>query len=338
MNRTPEHFSMSFGDHLEELRVRLLIVLLAPAVLFIPGMIFGKAILRWLTEPVYHALNAEGLPARLQALTPVEPFLTYLKVALLSAVVCSAPVLIWQIWKFIEPGLYRHERRFVYLLIPMSIILTALGILFMYYIMLPLSLRMLVRFGNGMNLVPASAMVEPYEPVDENGEPIVLPEVVFPTMPELSYIPPGMETGQFFYHTELKQLILMGENQTLVGLDTRPMNTSFTQEYRLKDFLSFIFTLILAFSIAFQLPLVILLLGWVGMVSIDQLKYGRRYAVLGVFVFGAILTPPDVISQIFLAVPLYMLYEVSIILLKVVPIRRLSERGTSEWDTLPDDS
>ncbi|MBL1217298.1 MAG: preprotein translocase subunit TatC [Planctomycetes bacterium] len=348
MTQKPRTNSMSFGEHLEELRFRLILALICPLVLAIPGMIFGKHILAWLARPVYKALENEGLPARMQALTPVEAFVAYIKVALISAVVCSAPLLVYQLWKFIEPGLYKHERRFVYLLIPMSTVLTFLGIAFLYYIMLPLSLRMLIRFGNALDLGPTAVLIEPAvadgaegseEGTVEQGQPppeAVVPgeppteedppaqALALPEIPVLEIAPATMAPGEIFYHEQRRQLIMMQGDGTLVVIDTRPVGTSFTQEYRLKDYLSFIFSLILAFGIAFQLPLVMLLLGWVGIVQIDQLRHGRRYAVMAVFVAGAMLTPPDVVSQLALAIPLYALYEVSIILLRVIPLRTMT--------------
>lgn len=338
--------TMSFGDHLEELRIRVLYSLLAPIILFFPGMLFGKPILRWLTLPVLDAMRAEGLPPRLQTLAPIEAFVAYLKVAFLLAILCSAPVIIWQIWKFIAPGLYNYERRVVYLLIPMSVILTASGVFFLYYIIMPLTLQMLIRFGNRMDLVAVPALIEEGDtPAAEdvtadNRENTISTEnsdnnnvlkklLPLVDVPRLDHLPANFQPGEIFYHTKLKQLILkLDDNQPLVVIDTRPINTSFTQEYRLKDYLSFIFSLMLAFGLAFQLPLVILLLGWVGLVTVTQLQKGRKYAILGVFVVGAILTPPDVLSQVSLAIPLYLLYEGSIILLKYLPFNRLVQSGS----------
>lgn len=357
MARKLQSLTMSFGEHLEELRMRLIMALIAPLILAIPGLLFGKHLLAWLARPVYRALENEGMPARMQAITPVETFVAYIKVALIAAFVCSAPVIIYQLWKFIEPGLYRHERRFVYLLIPMSTVLTVLGIAFMYYIMLPLSLRMLIRFGNALDLGPTAELVSPaqrddspdgkdlgqYDPdagrqsetppgqaldsADLEANRNALP---FVKIPVLNQAPPTMSPGEIFYHAQRRQLIMMQDDGKVVAVDTRPVGTSFTQEYRLKDYLSFIFSLILAFGIAFQLPLVMLLLGWVGMVDIAQLRKGRRYALFGVFVAGAVLTPPDVISQLALAIPLYALYELSIILLRILPLRRLAAESPAE--------
>ena len=141
------HGMMSFGDHLEELRRRLVFAVALPFPLAILLFFVASTLREILTQPALRAMTANGLPARMQALGPAEVLTTDLKLSLIGALVLSAPWILWQAWKFIEPGLYREEKRFVHVLIPGSAILTISGIAFLYWVMLPLMLQVLIAFG-----------------------------------------------------------------------------------------------------------------------------------------------------------------------------------------------
>jgi sec-independent protein translocase protein TatC len=403
MNHKPDLYKMSFGDHLEELRSRIMKALVAPLILLFPALYFGDTILAWLIRPVYDALAASDMPQRLQVLGPTEAFVAYFKVAIIAALVCTGPIIVWQAWKFVSPGLYMREKRFAYLLIPMSMVLTIVGVLFLYYVVLPLSLAMLIKFGQGITLgSPPPGMVQQIDPdqsqtatddgsaggaqpgatgqdqqgdgqaggdsgqdsdtsnadpgtsgdesrdgnaqaAGEEGEEAVEPEPepeidvsTLPYIPELKKIPDGLQPGQMFYYAPTKQLIVVRKNGDLLAADFRPIVSPFSQEFQLKTYINLVFILTLAFAIAFQLPLVILLLGWAGFVDVPQLRRVRKYALFAIVIFGAMLTPPDVISQISLAIPLYLLYEGSIILLQILPVSRVA--GTeSEREPMDDE-
>ncbi len=330
---------MPFGDHLEELRARLIRALIAPVLVAIPCLIFGKYILQIMLRPVQEALALEHLPSQLQALSPVEPFISYIKISVVAAIVVSAPIILYQLWRFVSPGLHAHEKRFARLLVPFSAILMIVGIVFLYTVVLPLSLQMLIRFGKALDMGPREALVQPVTTpqVDENGNPIVetdpnpeqgteipsdpdadadLPAI--PTIPMLDHQPADFAPGQIYFDTRLNQTRLMLPNGEILGSDFKS-DTGLSQQYQLKTYLNLVLGLTLAFSIAFQLPLVLLLLGWVGIVNVKFLRTNRKYAFLLVFVAGAMLTPPDVISQIALGIPLYMLYELGILLLIFFP-------------------
>lgn len=314
MEPHPEHFTMSFGDHLDELRSRLIKALIAPVILFFPALAICKYVLKILTRPVYDALGDANLPQLLQVLSPVEAIIAYFKAAFIVAILFSAPLIVLQLWKFIAPGLYKHEQRFVHLLIPSSVVLTIIGAAFLYFAVLPVSLRVLILFGQKMDINPKSTFVEPGP-----DDPPLPPPMEFPIVDAL---PPGMEAGQAYFVRPRNQLALILEDELVLWFDARA-DSQMAQQFQLKTYINFVFILVLAFSVAFQLPLVILLLGWVGLVDVPMLRKGRRYALFGVVITAAMLTPPDVTSQLTLAVPLYCLYEISIILLMVVPMKRL---------------
>ena len=131
---------MSFGDHLDELRHRLILSLAVPLPLMILLFPFADELRAILCAPVFEALTASGLPAQLQAMSPAETLGTNLKLSVIFALVFTGPWILWQAWKFIQPGLYNQERHFVHLLLPGSAILTVSGLALLYYVMLPLML------------------------------------------------------------------------------------------------------------------------------------------------------------------------------------------------------
>ncbi len=333
---------MSFGDHLEELRRRVLWALAAPIPLSVVVFVFKKPLIEWLSIPLMRVLEANELPRRMLVLGPAEALMTAIKLSLIGAVVLSAPWILLQGWKFIKPGLYQHERRFVHFLLPGSAILTAAGVALLYYIMLPLMLMVLVKFGTGLLTTPGDAPQDPrvlstLESLDavpirinpptsaEPGE--TKPGDAWLTWPELELyvaVPRNKETDTTNPQTG-------GDAQTNVEIIHVPGRPLISQEFRLGAYLDFVMLLILAISIAFQMPLVILLLGWVGIVRIETLRTKRRYALFICGVIAAVITPADALSMLMMLVPLYGLYELGIILLVLAPAQAVAEGSVLSW-------
>lgn len=327
LNPTPEPEEahrgiMSFGDHLEELRFRLILCLVVPLPLAIVLFAFASGIRNFLTEPALRAMAANGLPARMQALGPAEVLTTDLKLSLVGAIVLSAPWILWQAWKFIEPGLYLNERRFIHLLIPGSAGLTLAGLGFLYFVMLPLMLQVLISFGVPG---PTDAFGIPdgqdrIERIETSGA------ALFPIRTEP---PANPAPGEVWINPETSELVMVvpvRDDEERFELLSTSLNRAGTiaQEFRLGEYIGFVLTLALAVAIAFQMPLVILLLGWVGLADRRFLQRNRRYALLICALLGAILTPADVLSMILLLIPLYLLYEVGILLLRFAPADRVA--------------
>jgi sec-independent protein translocase protein TatC len=216
-------------DHLAELRTRLFRLILGWAVGTVVCWSFKERIFGTLLEPARAALGADG---RLQAIAPTEIFFTYLKSALLGGFFLALPVVFWQIWAFVAPGLYANEKRAVVPFVVISTLLFGGGAIFGYTIVFPIIFSFFTTFD--------SAFVE--------------------------------------------------------------------SAWTMREVFSLTTRLFLAFGIAFELPVFVFFLSISGVVTARQLLAGTPYAVLAVFVTAAMITPPDVVSQVFLAMPMLVLY------------------------------
>ncbi|OQX22693.1 MAG: twin arginine-targeting protein translocase TatC [Desulfobacteraceae bacterium IS3] len=231
---TNEEEKLPFLAHLEELRQRLIVCSIAILIGFCIAYGFKEQLFRILMHPLIAAM---GKGEKLIFTGLAEAFFTYLKVAFLGGLMLSSPVIIYEFWMFVAPGLYAEERRLMLPVVFLSSFFFIGGALFGYFIVFPLGFEFFLAFA------------------DENIQ----------AMPSM------------------------------------------------KEYLSFSATMLLAFGVVFELPLVIIFLARLGVVSVEFLRKNRKYAILLIFIVAAILTPPDVISQIMMAIPLMILYEVSIV-------------------------
>lgn len=233
--------------HLVELRKRLIWVIVAMIVGTAASFGFVNEIYGFLVTPLAEAMGQND-NQRLIATALTEPFFVYLKVAFFAGVFLTFPFLLYQIWRFIAPGLYKNEKSaFLPFMVATPVLFFAGGVV-VYYVLMPMAWAFFLGF-----------------------------------------------------QTEASETVLAIELEQKVG-----------------DYLDLIMTLIFAFGICFQLPVLLTLLGKAGLISAQSLASKRKYAIIIAFVVAAFLTPADVLSMFALAVPLLVLYEISILLVRYV--------------------
>ena len=221
---------MPFLEHLEELRQRLLKAILSVVLFTIGSYFISKQLMKILVSPY------PNKDEKLIFLAPTENFMVHIKVALFAGIILSLPVIFYQLWKFVAPGLYKKEQKYVPMIVFFSTFSFMVGALFCYFIIIPYGLNFLLNF-----------------------------------------------------NTE-----------------------QFEASIQIKEYLKFVTLLILVFGVIFELPLLSFFITKMGIVTPEFLRTKRRYGIVTIFIFAAVLTPPDVFTQVCLAGPLILLYEISI--------------------------
>ncbi len=320
---------MSFGDHLEDLRKRVFYAMLGILPLFAGAFALGRPLLQLLIEPARRELTRAGQGAQLLATGPFETFGAVMQISFIVTILVGAPWILYQLWLFISPGLYRHERRIVHLLLPFSGLLTLCSVVFLYYAILPVILAFFIGFGaqvSGEERVPVA-------PVPEG--------IVIPTIPILHADPPDPRPGMMWVNdAQGQQRVCVGidrKGEPVIKVITLTANIGIAQQYRISEYIRTILNMGLAFGIAFQTPVVVVMLGWVGILDPRAMKRFRKHAIAISAVLGAVLTPADPVSMMLLAVPLYLLYELGLFILRVMPIERVIGTGPTHANPMGQD-
>ena len=222
-----------FLDHIIELRARILRGLLAVAVLFLPFYFFANELWSFVAEPLMAHLPEGG---QMIATEPASPFFAPFKLAIVTAIFAGIPFLLHQLWAFVSPGLYLHEKKFAWPLLISSVLLFYCGVAFAHFLVFPL----VFQFMAGVTPVGVTMMTD------------------------------------------------------------------------ISRYLDFILKMFFAFGFAFEIPVATLLLAWSGLSTAEAMAAKRPYVIVGCFVVGMLLTPPDVISQLLLALPTWVLFELGV--------------------------
>ena len=306
---------MPLGDHLDELRYRIILSLLAVVVATVLCFVWTDRVIAFLIRPAIVVFQRYNMEPSLLSLSPPDAFLVYIKMSILCGVILASPIVIWQVWMFVSSGLYERERRVARRSILPSIALFATGVLFMFFIVLPLVLNFFAQFSRGFQAPEGkySWFERQLFGVEEVSD---LPEDFIPqSIPVLQNDPKEPAPGTIWFNESIDQLKLVkpsGEVVVFRGTAARNLS-SVTNQYSIDYYVSFVLRLALAFGIAFQMPIVVLALALSGLVSLVQFRKARRYVILGLVIVAAVLTPPDVVSQILLAIPMLVLYEAGIL-------------------------
>ncbi|MFN4306375.1 twin-arginine translocase subunit TatC [Sulfurihydrogenibium azorense] len=228
-------------EHLAELRTRLIRIVLA----LIIGTVIAFTKANYIFELLKQPLLKVNPNLKLYFLSPTEPFFTAFKISFLAGFILVSPFVFYQIWKFIEPALYEHEKKLAVPFVFFTTLFFAIGCLFSFYLVLPIAIGFFINFGN----------------------------------------------------------IQLGAEAI----------------FSVKEYISFVLRMILAFGLTFELPVVLSLLARLGLVTPEFLQKIRPYFIVIAFIVAAVLTPtPDVFSQLMLAIPLILFYEISIIIAKIL--------------------
>jgi Sec-independent protein secretion pathway component TatC len=248
---------------------------------------------------------------------------------------------LYQIWRFVGVGLYPNEQRFVKMFLPASIVLFYAGVAFLFFIVLPIVIQFFVSFslnwpaGNTEPTVierlilgiKAEATTQPttqsasQPATDTQGPPEGGPDgSLFPLRVQiLSASPDAPETGDLWFDAKTNELFLKTEDGFFKTTLRKHTGTSaLTNQFSIKDYTSFVLLLSLAFGIAFQTPIVVLFLAITDIASVQAMARSRRYVIFSTVVIGAVLTPPDVVSQVMLAIPMWFLFEGGLIAARIL--------------------
>jgi sec-independent protein translocase protein TatC len=321
---------MSLGEHLEDLRGRVIHALLGLIPIIVLALVFGKEILSFVLQPAYDALKDHGDSTQLILTGPLEGFGTYMKVSIIAAIIVGSPWVLYQLWKFVSPGLYMHERRFVYFLLPLSVLLTISSVLFLFYVIMPMLLRFSLKFDADLGVLPI-----PTVPLPEG--------VLLPVVPILAGDPPveQLRIGSMWIDSGSNLLrVCTGIKEGVASIVSITFHTGAgaKSEPRVSEYFKLLSSLAIAMGAAFQAPVVVLLLGWAGLVNQELLNKYRKHAFIVCAVLAAAIGPGDPASMVFLLIPLYLLYELGGVLLRVFPASRVAgRRRSTEPEEQPDD-
>ncbi len=311
--------TMSFGDHLSELRKRLIYAILGAAIGIGLCLYYDVSIIEFLYQPYLIALKWAGYPPHLQYFKALGSIIVYFTTALKAGLVISSPWIIYQFWRFVASGLYPRERKVVYKYIGPSAVLFLLGVAFFFFLILPFLLKFIMEFNQQVQVPPLRPTW--WETYLYRGRQVTSPPAISPsvhplTIPMLPHDPLHFKPGVaslWFNSTDAQLRMHVGHQ--LLEMSAQPAKALFAPIPMLHDYLSFVTIMCLIFGLAFELPMVMLILSKIGIVTAAQFRSMWRYAVLGLAVIAVVLAPsPDIFTFASIYIPLLSLYGAGLIM------------------------
>lgn len=314
---------MTVGEHLEELRTRLLLAIAGLAVAVLGCLLAADKVMVFFCAPLNKQLLAHGLPPTIHYVDLTEPFMTYLKITMITAAAIAGPWMIYQVWLFVAAGLYPKERKAITRYIPLSIFLFLLGLVFVYVIVLPLCIRFFLDFSTHLSPAPT---------LSPGGTPIVETDLPF-QVPMIAGDLKTPKPGNFWFDTveqRLKIAVEVGKGISLRSIQFGP-DSMMAPTITIGDYISLVITFMLTFGIAFQLPLVMLAVVTIGICDVTFLRTQRKAIFFGMTVAAAFIAPGDIItSMLALLIPLIVLYEFGLILIRFNYRRKAKEEAATD--------
>ena len=265
-------------EHLAELRNRLIWSVVSFVAAMCVVFPFSVNVFNFLARPICDALAANGQDCMLQLISPQEGFFVAINLSLFGGLILAFPVIAFQLWRFVAPGLYRQEKNALLPFLAASPVMFFLGATFAYYVVLPMAFGFFLSF-------------------QQLG---------------------GVTTGAEEVGSNLPGIVFQGSAQEYLGVTMK---------------------FVLAFGLCFQLPVLLVLLGKAGIVSSKGLAAFRKYAIVGILILAAIATPPDMMSQIMMFCAIYPLYEVSVVLIRMIEKKRKAQlQAEGLWDEDDEDA
>ena len=311
----PEQYRMTVGEHLEELRRRLVWASGGFFVVLVGCLIFGQRVMTAFCAPLFETLLEKNLNPQLYYTELSQPFVVFIQISLISAAAISAPWALYQFWLFVAAGLYPHERKLITRYTPLSLALLIGGMLFVYFLVLPWTIQFFIDFGSN---VPMPSMVtrdQHFVDVPTTGPGAL------PVLPILDGDPRNPPEGAQWFNSNENRIKMFIHGQYRV----QPFgsNNLLAPHFTLPDYIDLVLGMLVTFGLSFQLPLVVMALGKAGIVDTATLRASRRYVYFAMAILAAVITPGDVITAtVALMVPLILLYELGIWLARTTPTVR----------------
>ncbi len=332
-NTNPDEVRMTLGEHLEELRIRLIKALIALAIGAIICYVFIDYIQAFLCWPVYAVYHKHGYDPAIRTFSPSESFFTDMWVAVVVGLIVSAPYSITQIWGFVAAGLYPNERKWVRGFAPVSIALFFAGALFLIIVVNPILMDFLLGYRTELpdieKAMPAFLIKSskpdllPVAP-QAASQPAAPPSSRFAIQPFDGDAPANYPEGMLWLNRAKHELRVRYASKTYViaPLQATEEHNRIVPEMRFSEVIPFTLGMAGAFGLGFQVPVVVAFLATIGVFSAKEMASYRKHVILVMAFVAAVVTPPDPASQLFLLVPMVGLFEAGLFAARAIERKR----------------